>query len=220
MSLAYPWSMRLPDCLETRHDRAVTYLRRYYSVRRDPELRRSTSWYSGAYFDRWPDDPADAAPDEFTVDDVVALTYLSVSLPAEAALTILRWRAEELAELLAQIGPDRDLKDEPAGSINEQWPAWKLETALRRIPGIGPVRASKLIARKRPRLYPIYDKVVDRTIRTNGRILQPLHRELSMNPHLTRTLQDVREAAGLPDTVSELRVFDVLAWMEGKQAGQ
>lgn len=211
--------MRVPDCIAMRNDLGVAYLKRYYSVRLVPDAVRSSPWYSGAYFDRWPDDPEDRSPNTFTAEDLLALSYLSVPPKAEVALTVLRWRATELSDLLEKVGPDRDLADEPAGVIDNEWPAWKLETTLRSIHGIGPVTASKLIARKRPRLYPIYDNVINKVVQTNNRILQPLHQKLTMDPQLPKKLQQMREAAGLPDTISLLRVFDVLAWMEGKATG-
>lgn len=211
--------MRVPECIKTRGDLGVSYLKSYYSARLDPESRKTSPWYSGAYFDRWPEDPVDESPNTFTAEDLVALSYLSVSVEAEAALTILRWRAREFSDLLADIGPDRDLADEPAHLIQKDWPAWTLETALRSLEGIGPVKATKLIARKRPRLYPIYDRVINKVVRSNNRVLEPLHRQLSTDRQLRVRLRELRDAAGLPATISEVRVFDVLAWMEGKAEG-
>ncbi|MDV7357675.1 DUF6308 family protein [Rhodococcus oxybenzonivorans] len=39
-------------------------------------------------------------------------------------------------------------------SLVRAWPAWDLETALWALPGIGQTKATKLMAQKRPRLYP------------------------------------------------------------------
>lgn len=208
--------MKLPTGVEDRGPLGVTYLKSYYSAVLDPESRKTSSWYSGAYFDRWSGDCPDDSPNQFTAEDVVALSFLSVPVKAEAALTILRWRAVEFSELLAEIGPDRDLAEEPAWLIGPEWPAWKLEKALRSITGIGPVSASKLIARKRPRLYPIYDRVINKVVGSGNRILEPLHARLSTDPACRSRLRELRDAAGLPGTISEIRIFDVLAWMEGK----
>ncbi|MGV9871042.1 DUF6308 family protein [Rhodococcus koreensis] len=57
--------------------------------------------------------------------------------------------------LLAAIGPDRDWSTNP-DPLAPGWPAWELETALWALPGIGRTKATKLIARKRPRLFPIF----------------------------------------------------------------
>ncbi|MCZ4590634.1 DUF6308 family protein [Rhodococcus opacus] len=45
--------------------------------------------------------------------------------------------------------------DEP-DPLTPGWPAWDLETALRGLRDVGGMKATKLIARKRPRLFPIF----------------------------------------------------------------
>ncbi|MEP7738883.1 DUF6308 family protein [Nocardioides sp. 31GB23] len=80
---------------------------------------------------------------------------------------------------------------------------------------VGPTTASKLYARKRPRLRPIYDSVVARVIGTE-QIWEPLRAYLQDCPDLHGDLISLRTDAGLPDAVSPLRIFDVVAWMEGK----
>ena len=81
---------------------------------------------------------------------------------------------------------------------------------------VGPTTASKLYARKRPKLRPIYDAVVARVIGTHN-IWEPLRAHLQAHPELHDHLFDLRGRAGLPDAVSALRVFDVVTWMEGKK---
>lgn len=49
---------------------------------------------------------------------------------------------------------------------------WQLEQALRTVPSVGRTTASKLIARKRPRLYPIYDAVVGNVLGTERAYLE------------------------------------------------
>ncbi|WP_425540499.1 DUF6308 family protein [Rhodococcus opacus] len=75
--------------------------------------------------------------------------FLSVQVLPRAAWAILHTEAEVLNALLAAVGPDRDLVDEP-DPLAPGWPAWDLETALWALPGIGRTKATKLIARKRP----------------------------------------------------------------------
>jgi hypothetical protein len=54
----------------------------------------------------------------------------------------------------------------------------------------------------------------------SGRRWAPLHAALRANDRqLHRRLIDLRTVAGSDDRVSALRVFDVLAWMEGRRAG-
>ncbi len=91
---------------------------------------------------------------------------------------------------------------------------------LRQLPKIGPTRASKLLARKRPRLRPIWDSVVTSVTGTLDRQWEPLRVALRDNDKaLHHRLIRIRGAAGLPAEVSALRVFDVVTWMEGKDRG-
>src|SRR3954469_25633639 len=85
------------------------------------------------------------------------------------------------------------------------------------IPPLGPTIASKLFARKRPRLRPIYDTVVAGVTDTRERQWEPLHQALRANrAALHHRLQGIREAAGLPRSISALRILDVIAWMDGR----
>ncbi|MFC9839742.1 DUF6308 family protein [Rhodococcus sp. NPDC127530] len=100
------------------------------------------------------------------------------------------------------------------------WPAWDLETALWALPGIGQTKATKLIARKRPRLYPIWDSVVSQVLGTERSHLNPVREALRADGGaLHHRLLSLREEAGLPEEISALRVFDVIAWMDGKNRG-
>lgn len=209
--------MRIPEIITSRSDTAVKYLRTYYSDRLELREGEKRDLYWGAYFDRWCGDDPDPSPDEFTAEDLVAVGYLSVPIHPSAALEILRRHAERFSELLAIIPTDIDLADIPGGVIHEEWPAWQLEHALRELKGIGAVRATKLIARKRPRLYPIYDSVVTSMIGTKNKILVPLHHALRSQDDFVESLRELRRQAELPDTISDIRIFDVVTWMEGKQ---
>ena len=113
------------------------------------------------------------------------------------------------------IGPDRDLVDE-AAKIARDWPAWELDRELTCLPDVGPTLASKLIARKRPRLVPVYDSVVRKVLGTKKDHWEPIRVALRKEDHaLHNRLLRLRKEAGLPDNVSVLRVLDVIAWMEG-----
>ncbi|MDV6286638.1 DUF6308 family protein [Rhodococcus jostii] len=109
--------------------------------------------------------------------------------------------------------------DEP-DPLGPGWPAWDLETALRTLPGIGQTKATKLIARKRPRLYPIWDSVVSQVLGTERAHLNPVREALRAEDRaLHHRLESLRKEAGLPEEISALRVFDVIAWMDGKNRG-
>jgi hypothetical protein len=73
------------------------------------------------------------------------------------------------------------------------------------------------MARKRPRLIPIFDSVIDRTVLGGTGVLwPPMHAALRENDRaLHERLLRVRARAGLDESISVLRLFDVLAWMDG-----
>lgn len=79
--------------------------------------------------------------------------------PGSAVARLIDTHAAQFTELLEELGPDRDLVEE-AEPRPDDWVGWRLWSAPVALPDIGPTRASKLYARKRPRLGPIYDTVV------------------------------------------------------------
>ena len=192
---------RLPTTVSERDDaRAVAYLERYFGRP-----------YTGAHFDEWPE----RAPDRFTADDLVAVSFLSVFVPPMAARELLLTAADRFADLLAAIGPDRDLVEE-VDPVGPEWPAWRLYRAVRELGGVGPTIASKLLARKRPRLLPIYDSVVGQVTGSSEQ-WEPLRQLLRADGGtLHQHLVGLRHQAGVPAHVSPLRIYDVLTWMEGK----
>jgi len=89
--------------------------------------------------------------------------------------------------------------------------AWHL---LRDQPGIGWVTAGKLLARKRPRLLPVYDQVVRCVLGRPESFWLDLHTALRAdNWALHHELVALRQSADLPQSVSALRVCDVVLWM-------
>lgn len=201
---------RLPRALDTpEDDQALTYLRGYYA----PELL-----YTGSVFDSW-DSTGTRHQDanSFTADDLLAIRFLSVTVPPRSAHALLVDRSEEFTSLLRDLGDDRDLVDEDV--IDDDYAGWKVMTALRSLNGVGPTTASKLLARKRPRLRPIWDSVVTRVTRTQRNQWEPVRAALNDDTRDGTRLHDrlvrLRDGADLDAAVSPLRVLDVIAWMEG-----
>lgn len=206
--------MRLPQSLQDPDDgRALAALVAYYGE----VPAEYSSRYTGARFDTW--DSAGTRVedrDRFTSDDLVAVTLLSVNVPAAAAVELLVTRSAEFTDLLKAVGDDRDLVNEKE-PWSDDWAGAALWRALTSLDRVGPTTASKLFARKRPRLRPIYDSVVAEVIESTS-LWEPLRATLVSQPELHARLLSLREQANLPDEVSALRVFDVVAWMEGKRA--
>lgn len=204
--------MRLPVSLQDSDDRrALAALTRYYGA----APAEQSSSFTGARFDTWDSTGTRGADrNRYTADDLVAVTFLSVNVPAPAAIALLETRASRFVQLLEGLGDDRDLVEEkePWG---DDWPGWALWQELMQLPGVGATTASKLLARKRPRLRPIYDTVVAEVIGST-RLWEPLRAHLTANPELHERLVRLRHDAHLPPEISPLRVFDVVTWMEGK----
>jgi hypothetical protein len=193
----------------------------------DPATGRAR--YSGAYFERLGGggDRRETAY-QFTAEDLLAVSMLSVPVNRYYALHVLQYQAGELNGLLAQIPVGVALADPEAGDlIAEYGPAWALWQAIHDIrprPGdnrLGSVAAGKLLARKRPHLIPVYDsrvKVVLGRPGTDRWWWRDLRCQLIMAEDLVRELESVRARAGAGH-LSLLRTFDIMCWMFGESGG-
>ncbi len=205
--------IRLPKVLAAGDDNAaVEVLQQYF---RAPWVKTGRL-RSGALWDTWDSTGTrERDTDVFTADDLVAVTLLTVEVSPDGADVILRERRGEFAELLSAVGPDRDLVDED--ELTPESPVCRLEAALWTVPSVGRTVASKLIARKRPRLFPIYDRVIGEVLGAKQAHYEAVRQALRANDReLHRRLVALRSAAGLDDSVPALRVLDVLAWMQLK----
>ncbi|OIQ83083.1 hypothetical protein GALL_351160 [mine drainage metagenome] len=205
--LAPPWTLA-----DEFRPIAVELLQGYFSAQ--PE-----AGFTGAHFERLGgggDRPELA--DEFTAEDLVAVTLLSVKVPAEAALRILGPDRSRLSELLHEIPTNRDLVDVGPAEIDRDWAPWLLDDALSDLTGLGRTTVSKLIARKRPRLIPIYDREVNKVLALNkGPLWRPLAEALQVDGRaLHRNLLALRDEAGIGSDITPLRVLDVIVWRTGK----
>lgn len=189
-------------------DQLLGYLKKYTT---DPA-------YTGAHFhDLTYSGPSH--PDHFDIADVASLSLLSVTLNGPMARELMK--NPDLSTELARE-PDRDLADltdidvqrlESDEGLNG---AWRL---IRHIHGVGPTRTSKLLARKRPRLVPIWDSVISRVLGLDGTrgYWTAFHRALTADSRaLDERLSILADKAGVADRYSRLRVLDILAWMYGR----
>jgi hypothetical protein len=214
-----PMTFHLPDALLTDDDQpALRYLRAYYEQRPGTPLGTRIT---GARFDTWDSTGTrQADTNRFTADDMVAVTFLAVQVHPRAAWELLTGDPDRFNRLLAQVDPSADLADVDPASIGEDWPAWRLWSELRTLRGIDWVIAGKLLARKRPRLIPIYDRIVKTVTGNDRNFWIPLSQELRKDGQaLHHRLGRLRQAADLDEAVTRLRVFDIITWMEGKNKG-
>ncbi|WP_127360468.1 DUF6308 family protein [Actinacidiphila soli] len=211
-------SLHIPPCLWDEAC-AAELLRRYWGQHPDGSPR-----YTGSRFERLAgggDKPSVA--NRFTADDVMAVSTLSVTIRARAALRLVEPAAEDCySDLLEQLPTDVELVDADQDIIAKGGPAWQLWERLRETDDIGPVGAGKLLARKRPRLLPVYDSVIKR-------VFNRPHNDLTFwsdmrsalradDQKLVNHLEAVRDLSGIGDDITVLRVLDTAAWLHGKDA--
>ncbi|WP_329208856.1 DUF6308 family protein [Streptomyces sp. NBC_01708] len=159
--------------------------------------------------------------DRITAEDLVAVQTLSVTVPAPVALDILEGPlGVRLSGLLQAIPRDIDMADADALVVADGSPAdqaWHLLCAQY---GVNWVIAGKILARKRPRLLPVYDRVVRCAVGRPPSFWLALHTALCEDDAaLHRQLLELRQVAGVPQTVSALRVCDVAVWMGHRAEG-
>jgi hypothetical protein len=156
--------------------------------------------------------------DRFTAEDLVAVTFLSVEVAPEAAWALLAGRPEDFNGLLKEIPSAQDLWSVPDAEIEKGSAADRLWHALDDLDGVGWVTAGKLMARKRPRLIPIYDDVVQRAFDLEkGTWWTSLRDVLAATPEIIDAATQLRTDSGIGDDVSVLRVIDVAVWTKDRR---
>jgi Family of unknown function (DUF6308) len=159
--------------------------------------------FDGGMFDTLPDNPRDT----FSAGDLLAQTMLDVVHKPLAVRALLK---PGFSRHLADVRDDLDLWD---ANDQDLAPAYRLWDEFKALPGVGPTMASKLLARKRPRLIPIVDSVVRRSYGlTEHDDSWVALREVLKDRQLRDQIDAIRPP-GLTSTVSTLRLLDVAAWM-------
>ncbi|MDR0482904.1 MAG: DUF6308 family protein [Cellulomonadaceae bacterium] len=155
-----------------------------------------------------------------TASDIVAVSCLDVDIPANASIALLGVDTEPVSDLLAQIPVDLDLWNATDDEIGPRSALFALWRYLRRYSGVGQSTTSKIIARKRPRLAPVFDAVIatELGLRDAGGHWQ-LMRDLlnsggSAPLHLQLTALGQRAGLNM-ERITPLRVFDVAVWYFG-----
>lgn len=169
--------------------------------------------FAGASFDTFGEND----PDRVDSDDLLAVSMLDIRIRPRTLRQLLGPSQERAAQLLVRLPTDVDLwnaTDDDHAAIDEadRW--------LRGLDGFGPVAASKLLARKRPRLVPVIDRVVLDELKQAPDAYTACRHGLARwldDAHLQQRLHD--RSARLPHPVTPLRVLDVALWMRGSGSG-
>jgi len=120
---------------------------------------------------------------------------------------LLQTHRQQLTDLLADIPTDVDLWDACDVTLKQVDIMWDVLTSIE---GIGTASATKLLARKRPRLCPISDSIVIKAVDTPGRTWDVL-RHLLQDPEARADVEALRPAAAAG--ASLLRILDVAVWV-------
>ena len=152
-------------------------------------------------------------PGEIVADDMLAVALLDITWRPEVVRLLLQGRKRQLSEMLAAIPQATDLWDASDDILRRIDVLWDALTA---IDGIGTASASKLLARKRPRLCPISDSVVRKAVDVPGRTWDVL-RHLLQDPAARAEVEMLRPA--IAARASLLRILDVALWVTHSRAG-
>ena len=160
----------------------------------------------------------DTLPDNdrnrFTTTDLLAVTLLDVALPPPAVRSLLETDAETFKNLLSAVPDDVDLWDVSDENVAH---AEALYWALRDLPKVGRTRASKLMARKRPRLIPVVDSVIIAALNLGDDSWVALRACLS-DPNVRESIEASRPDNAPADSISTLRLLDAAVWMRCSQS--
>ena len=148
-------------------------------------------------------------PMRIMVDDLLAVTLLNVVVPPLGVRALLGDKAETLREHLGAVPIDVPLWEAADPDLAAATAVWDL---LRTQPGIDWVTAGKLLARKRPRLIPVFDSVIQEALQPpRDRFWVTLGAALRHEER--RAAVEALRPPGLTMRVSTLRLLDVAVWM-------
>jgi hypothetical protein len=159
--------------------------------------------FAGTTFDLLGDNP----PGELRRDDLLATTLLDISWRPPAVRALLADSGPIAAELAA-IPADLDLWLADDAILQA---ATALHKRLDKLDGVGPVIASKLLARKRPRLVPIHDRHVLRVLTPPANQFWVTLGDALREPSLRAEIEELRPAGA--ESLSLLRLLDAAVWM-------
>ena len=147
-------------------------------------------------------------PNSIGAADLLAVTTMDEAYGPRAVRFLLESELRSAVEEHLQAIPvDLDLWDAP--DLTAATELWRLLDGL---PYVGATKASKLMARKRPRLIPVYDSIVGSTIATADRYWDVFAEFLQVE-HNRERIDAMRPSRLAEDELPTLRILDTLIWM-------
>ena len=150
-----------------------------------------------------------------TTSDIVAVSMLRVEVPATAARWLLQEGNLGVQRELSQIRLGIHICDADA-DLSQDSPAFRFWKLLYSCHGMGEVTTSKLMAAKRPDLFPIYDQHVAGALGIpDNRYWKPWQDFMRSDSgkaavEIVRAIATELGIAG----VSDLRLLDIIIWMQ------
>lgn len=165
--------------------------------------------FAGSTFDELGENP----PQNIGPADLVAVSLLDVRFEPRAVRAMLQTDSSSLSKLLIAIPADVDIWDAEDRHLDA---AAELFRALDAYAGVGETKASKLLARKRPRLLPVIDSVVRKGLPLGSEPARELRDALS-DPSRRTALEALRPH-GVSPRISTIRLLDAAVWMRYSQS--
>jgi hypothetical protein len=160
--------------------------------------------FAGRTFDDLQQNPRN----EFCAADLLAASLLDVRFEPRAVRALLETKSLVLSHDLADIPHDVPLWAATDGDLRPAYSLWETVTQL---PGVGPTKTSKLLARKRPHLIPIVDSVIRRGLPLGSDSWRSLRLALQ-DEQIRSSIENIRPPR-VDWTVSTLRLLDAATWM-------
>lgn len=200
------------------HDSNVSKVRTYFGLGK-------LATFDGARFETY--ESARSSPNLITASDLVAVTLLSMDIRRSSRSGIstsnalkIEEKSDEISRLLSEIPDDKDLhtldEDHFEKWVGPDSAGELLWSFLRDEIGMHRVATFKLIARKRPRLFPIQDgrvrAILGRQPNWWRSWYEVLHSREDLVAELDRIRLDAATEAPSISNLSILRVADIVLW--------
>ena len=193
---------------EERRGAAVSALQEYFNS------------YTGSWFERFVDRDR---PNEITERDILAVSTLSVDVPAGTSIWLRDEGKDRVSQLLTKVPADQAIWDPDAdltrdGPMSQLWGLLRVEKwPSGGKTGMGTTKISKLLATKRPNLIPIYDSLLEKGL-FGGK--KPADywvpwRDLYTSREgdlIRKVAAEIQIEAGIDVSVPVLRIIDIVIW--------